>query len=84
MDLGGPPRQLGPVARTDAAATRHRGLTVFAVRMDAPGVTVRPIRQITGGAEFNEVFLDEVVVPDEDVVGPPGAGWSVAITTSPT
>lgn len=52
------------VCRTDPDAPKHAGITVFLVRMDAPGVTVRPIRQMTGGAAFNEVYLDDVVVPD--------------------
>src|SRR5699024_9515222 len=55
--------------------------TYFLVRMDTPGVTVRPLREITGRAVFNEVFLDEVFVPDTDVVGEPGEGWRLARTT---
>lgn len=68
------------VCRTDPAAPKHRGLTVFLVPMDAPGVTVRPIRQMTGGASFNEVYLDGVVVGDEQRLGPEGQGWKVALT----
>jgi alkylation response protein AidB-like acyl-CoA dehydrogenase len=69
------------LARTDAAAERHRGITYFVVDVTAPGVTIRPLRQITGESEFNEVFLDSVFVPDERVVGPVGEGWRVASTT---
>ncbi|WZH51203.1 MAG: acyl-CoA dehydrogenase family protein [Nocardioides alkalitolerans] len=68
------------VCRTDPSAPKHRGLTVFLVPMDAPGVTVRPIRQMTGGASFNEVYLDGVVVGDEQRLGPEGQGWKVALT----
>lgn len=60
---------------------KHAGLTAFLVPMDASGVTVRPIRQMSGGASFNEVFLDEVRVPDALRLGPEGAGWKVALTT---
>src|SRR5699024_11771534 len=69
------------LARTDQEAPKHAGLTYFLVRMAAPGVTVRPLREITGRAVFNEVFLDEVFVPDSDVVGEPGDGWRLARTT---
>ncbi|MGW6460032.1 acyl-CoA dehydrogenase [Streptomyces sp. NPDC055078] len=67
--------------RTDPAAAKHAGLTMLAVDMNAPGVEVRPLRQITGGSTFNEVFLTDVFVPDEDVVGPVGEGWRVARAT---
>ncbi|MFC8527360.1 acyl-CoA dehydrogenase [Nocardia sp. NPDC057227] len=67
--------------RTDPAASKHAGITTVIVDMHADGVTVRPLRMITGGAEFNEVFFDDVFVPDEDVVGAPGAGWTVARAT---
>jgi alkylation response protein AidB-like acyl-CoA dehydrogenase len=60
---------------------RHRNLTVFVVDMHAPGVEVRPLRQMTGGVAFNEVFLDNVWVPDADRVGEIDAGWHVAMTT---
>ena len=68
------------VCRTDAEAPKHKGITVFLVRMDAPGVTIRPIRQMTGGASFNEVYLDDVVVPDADRLGPVGQGWRVTLS----
>jgi alkylation response protein AidB-like acyl-CoA dehydrogenase len=69
------------LARTDPAAAKHAGLSMFLVDMRAPGVTVRPLRQMTGGAAFNEVFLDEVRVPDADRIGEPGGGWAVAKTS---
>ena len=65
------------VARTDPKAPKHRGLTYFVCDMDAPGVDVRPLRQITGETEFNEVFLDDVRVPDDQRIGEVGAGWRV-------
>ncbi|MFF2846129.1 acyl-CoA dehydrogenase family protein [Streptomyces sp. NPDC058001] len=68
------------VCRTDPDARKHAGITVFLVRMDAPGVSVRPIRQMTGGASFNEVYLDGVVVPDTDRLGPVGEGWRVTLS----
>jgi acyl-CoA dehydrogenase len=68
------------VCRTDPQVPKHAGITVFLVRMDAPGVTVRPIRQMTGGASFNEVYLDDVRVPDSDRLGPVGEGWRVTLT----
>ncbi|WP_280488729.1 acyl-CoA dehydrogenase family protein, partial [Nocardia farcinica] len=68
------------VCRTDPAAPKHAGLTVFLVPMDTPGVTVRPIRQMTGGSSFNEVYLDDVRLPDEYRLGPVGKGWPVALT----
>ena len=69
------------LARTGSADQRHRGLTWFAMDMDQPGVELRPLRQITGEAEFNELFLHDVEVPDENVVGGIGNGWAVAQTT---
>ncbi|TNC24930.1 acyl-CoA dehydrogenase family protein [Amycolatopsis alkalitolerans] len=68
--------------RTDPAAQRHRGLTYFMFDLRAEGVTVRPIPQLDGEPGFAEIFLDEVFVPDADVIGEPGAGWRVAMTTA--
>jgi alkylation response protein AidB-like acyl-CoA dehydrogenase len=67
--------------RTDPDAPKHAGITAMIIDMKAPGVDVRPLRQITGGSDFNEVFLSDVFVPDEDVVGEPNAGWTVARAT---
>jgi alkylation response protein AidB-like acyl-CoA dehydrogenase len=69
------------VARTDPDVPKHQGLTYFACDMTAAGVEVRPLRQITGEAEFNEVFLTDVVIPDSDRIGAVGEGWKVATTT---
>ena len=69
------------IARTDSALPKHRGLTAFVVDMHDPGVRCNPLVQMTGSSNFNEVFLDEVVVPDDRVVGGVGQGWSVVITT---
>ncbi|MCO1579745.1 acyl-CoA dehydrogenase [Crossiella sp. SN42] len=66
------------LARTDPEAPRHRGLTYFLVNMQSDGISVRPLREITGDARFAEVFLDEVFVADADVVGEPGDGWRLA------
>jgi alkylation response protein AidB-like acyl-CoA dehydrogenase len=68
--------------RTDAHAERHRGLSYALFSLRAPGVTVRPIRQLGGGTGFAEIFLDEVFVPDEDVIGEPGDGWRIAMSTA--
>lgn len=67
--------------RTDAAADKHAGITTMIIDMRADGVQVRPLRQLTGGTEFNEVFLTDVFVPDSDVVGEPNQGWTVARAT---
>jgi len=69
------------VARTDPDAPRHDGISYFLVDMTSPGVEVRPLREMTGDALFNEVFLDEVFVPDDLVVGGVDRGWRVARTT---
>jgi alkylation response protein AidB-like acyl-CoA dehydrogenase len=69
------------LARTDPQAPKHQGITYFLLDMHARGVEARPLRQITGDAEFNEIFLDEVHVGPEDVVGEVNGGWQVAITT---
>ncbi len=69
------------LARTDQDAPKHQGITYFLLDMDQAEVEVRPLRQITGEAEFNEIFLEEAFVPDDNIVGEVGAGWSVAITT---
>lgn len=69
------------LARTDPEAERHRGLTVFLVDMHGEGVTVRPITQSSGDAEFNEVFFDDAFVPDEMVLGEPGQGWALTLET---
>ena len=69
------------LARSDPDSQRHAGLTYLIVDMHAPGVEVRPLRQITGEAEFNEIFLNGVEVPVDNVVGDVGGGWDVAMTT---
>ncbi|MGO9487713.1 MAG: acyl-CoA dehydrogenase family protein [Solirubrobacteraceae bacterium] len=69
------------LARTDADVPKHKGLTMFIVPMDAEGVTVRGLRQISGEAEFNEVFFDDVALEDGAVVGGVGNGWGTALTT---
>jgi alkylation response protein AidB-like acyl-CoA dehydrogenase len=69
------------VARTDQDAPKHQGLTYFLMDMEQDAVQVRPLRQITGEAEFNELFIEEARIPDENVVGGVGNGWTVAITT---
>ena len=69
------------VARTDTEAPKHKGLTYFLMDMEQEAVQVRPLRQITGEAEFNELFIEEARIPDENVLGGVGNGWKVALTT---
>ena len=69
------------LARTDPDAPKHLGLTFFLIEMDQPGVEVRPLRQLTGDAEFNEVFLTDAWVADTARIGGVGEGWTVARTT---
>jgi alkylation response protein AidB-like acyl-CoA dehydrogenase len=69
------------VARSNPDVPKHAGLTYFACDMTAPGVEVRPLRQMTGEAEFNEVFLTDVAIPDSDRIGAVGEGWKVANAT---
>jgi alkylation response protein AidB-like acyl-CoA dehydrogenase len=67
--------------RTDPDARKHEGITMMVIDMHAPGVTVRPLKMPNGGSDFNEVFFDDVFVPDPDVVGPVNGGWTVARAT---
>ncbi|MEO9327844.1 acyl-CoA dehydrogenase family protein [Gordonia aurantiaca] len=69
------------LVRTDPNAPKHKGITAFMVPMDAPGVDVRPLRQMTGGSSFNEVFLDGVRLTDDLRIGEVGEGWKVGLTT---
>jgi alkylation response protein AidB-like acyl-CoA dehydrogenase len=69
------------VARTDPDQPKHKGLTYFVVDMQAPGVEVRPLYQITGEAEFNEVYFTDVRIPDSERLGDVGEGWRVSLTT---
>jgi 3-oxochol-4-en-24-oyl-CoA dehydrogenase len=69
------------LARTDPSLPKHQGLSYFVLDMTLPGVEVRPLRQLTGQAEFNEVYFTDVLVPEANLLGPVGAGWKVALTT---
>ncbi|HEV7730997.1 MAG TPA: acyl-CoA dehydrogenase family protein [Candidatus Binatia bacterium] len=69
------------LARTDQTASKAKGISYFVLDMQAPGVTVRPLRQMTGSEEFNEVFLEDVFIPQEHLVGAEHAGWAIANTT---
>ena len=69
------------IARTDPDAPKHRGVTYFLIDMTQPGVEVRPLREMTGDAAFNEVFFDDARVHDSDRVGADGEGWRIAMTT---
>ncbi|WP_410600333.1 acyl-CoA dehydrogenase family protein [Amycolatopsis sp. lyj-90] len=69
------------LARTDPDAAKHRGLTCFLLDMRAPGVEVRPLRQLSGDTDFNQILLTGVEIPDDCVLGEPGQGWRVALTT---
>ena len=69
------------ITRTDPDLPKHKGLTMFVVDMHAPGVEVRPLRQMTGGATFNEVFFTDVRIPDDHRLGDVNGGWTVALTT---
>jgi alkylation response protein AidB-like acyl-CoA dehydrogenase len=69
------------IARTDPDMPKHRGITMFIVDLRSPGVTLRPIHQIDGGAHFNEVFFDDVRIPQANVLGGVGMGWQAATTT---
>src|SRR3954453_12267930 len=69
------------IVRTDPEAVKHAGLTAFVVDMQAPGVEVRPLYQITGEAEFNEVYFTDTRIPQAEMLGSPGDGWRVSLTT---
>src|SRR5258708_23589296 len=69
------------VARSDAEVPKHKGLTYFLMDMEQDAVQVRPLRQIPGEAEFNELFIEEARIPDANVIGGVGNGWKVALTT---
>ena len=69
------------LCRTDSSVRKHAGITAFLLPMDAEGLDIRPIRQMSGGASFNEVFFTDVRVPDSLRLGDVGDGWNVALTT---
>ena len=66
------------LARTDPQAPKHQGISAFIVDMRSPGITVRPLREMTGASDFNEVFLDDVRLPSSSLIGEPGQGWAIA------
>src|ERR1700752_2859088 len=66
------------LARTDSDAPKHKGISAFILDMSSPGITVRPLRELTGTSDFNEVFFDSVEVPAEAIIGEPGQGWAIA------
>lgn len=68
------------ITRTDPTVAKHKGLSFFVIDMKSEGIDVRPIKQINGDSEFNEIFFTDVFVPDDDLVGKPGDGWKVCIT----
>jgi alkylation response protein AidB-like acyl-CoA dehydrogenase len=69
------------LARTDSDAPKHKGISAFILDMSSPGITVRPLRELTGTSDFNEVFFDSVKVPAEAIIGEPGQGWAIANAT---
>src|ERR1700736_2049814 len=69
------------LARTDFDAPKHKGISAFILDMSSPGITVRPLRELTGTSDFNEVFFDSVDVPAEAIIGEPGQGWAIANAT---
>jgi alkylation response protein AidB-like acyl-CoA dehydrogenase len=69
------------LARTDSDAPKHKGISAFILDMSSPGITVRPLRELTGTSDFNEVFFDSVEVPAEAMIGAPGQGWAIANAT---
>src|SRR6476619_1740229 len=72
-------RFCGVLARTDSGVAPHKGISLLVVDLESPGVEVRPMVQITGHAEFSEIFLDDVFVPHESLLGAPGQGWQIAM-----
>src|SRR6202011_1512337 len=69
------------LARTDSGAPKHKGISAFILDMSSPGITVRPLRELTGTSDFNEVCFDSVDVPAEAIIGEPGQGWAIANAT---
>ena len=69
------------LTRTNPDVPKHKGLSMFVIDMKAPGITIRPLKQMNGGANFNEVFFDSVRIPADRILGEPGEGWRVALTT---